>query len=140
MLKSETDYESAANARWWRVSETGLPQEGQRLHTRLEERYVTIFRHNSNLFCIDSICHHAGGPLTAGKLQDIEDLGITVVVCPWHKFLVGINGGIKAFQAVDIVNGVPTVAGWRTGKVVQRAHHVLESANGVFVVSSNGIN
>jgi nitrite reductase/ring-hydroxylating ferredoxin subunit len=38
---------------------------------------VTIFRHRGHLTAIDSVCHHAGGPLTLGPLQDIEDLGST---------------------------------------------------------------
>jgi nitrite reductase/ring-hydroxylating ferredoxin subunit len=73
---------------------------------------VTVFRHRGKLSVIDSICHHAGGPMTDGKISDIEELGLTVVACPWHKFLVSIDGGIKVFKSVEIRNGVPTEAGW----------------------------
>ena len=83
---------------WWVVSSNGQPAEGDRIHTCIEGRYVTIFRHMGNLSCIDAICHHAGGPLTLGKVFDIEDLGLTVVSCPWHKFLVSIDGGVKAYK------------------------------------------
>jgi hypothetical protein len=41
----------------------------------------------------------------------------------------------SAYQQVEIVNGVPTVKGWKVGKVVQRAHRVSEREDGVFVVS-----
>ena len=61
----------------YQVCEAGLPANGDRLHTCVEGRFVTLFRHNNRLSAIDSVCHHAGGPLTLGPLQDIEELGMT---------------------------------------------------------------
>ena len=75
--------------------------------------------HTGTLSSIDAVCHHAGGPLTLGPIQDIEDLGMTVVLCPWHKFMVSIHDGTKAYQKVEIVGGKPTIAGWVKGKMVQ---------------------
>jgi hypothetical protein len=100
------------------------------------------------------VCHHAGGPLTDGPIRDIEDLGLTVVSCPWHNFLVCIDNGVKVFQGVDIIDGKPTVLGWvsfslfishymkqfiislkqKTGKVVQRAHFVKEDEKYIYIV------
>jgi nitrite reductase/ring-hydroxylating ferredoxin subunit len=60
---------------WYRVADAGLPLDGARLHACVAGRYVTVFRQKGALTVIDSICHHAGGPLTLGKLQDIEELG-----------------------------------------------------------------
>ena len=112
---------------WWRL---GLPasglREGGRVHVEVEGRFVTVFRHKSQLSAIDSICHHAGGPLTAGPIQEIEDLGVSVVLCPWHRFAVDLRLGLKVYQAVEIQRGAPVNAGWRVGKMVQRAHRVLE--------------
>ena len=119
---------------WYKVCDVGQPTEGKRLHQVVEGRYVTLFRVRGVVSAIDAICHHAGGPLTLGPLQDIEDLGgVTVVSCPWHKFLVSVTDGTKVYQQVDIENGVPKVKGWKVGKVVQRAHKVVENASGVFV-------
>lgn len=121
---------------WYRVSDTGLPLEGDRFHVRIDSRYITVFRSNGKLSAIDSICYHAGGPLTLGKIEDIEELGMRVVLCPWHKFMVDIETGIKAYKSVDIINGKPTPAGWKRGKVVQRPHKVVELETGVYLVSS----
>ena len=33
--------------------------------------------------------------MTLGKVQDIEELGVKVVLCPWHKFMVNIRTGVK---------------------------------------------
>lgn len=100
--------------------------EGGRLHTCIEGRFITVFRIHGKLSAIDSICHHAGGPLTAGPIQEIEELGMTVVLCPWHHFMVDVRNGLKAYQSVEVRNGVPINTGWKIGKMVQRAHRVRE--------------
>ena len=116
----------------WKVSDEGIPREGQRIHTRVNNRYVTIFRNKGNLSCIDAICHHAGGPLTLGNLQEIEDLG-TVVLCPWHKYMVSIEDGTTVYKAVEVINVKPVVTGWTRGRMVQRSHLVTEDSGGVYV-------
>eukprot|EP01038_Epipyxis_sp_PR26KG_P015153 gene15153-20413_t len=118
---------------WYKVSEAGSIAEGGRIHVRVEGRFVTLFRNRGILSAIDSICHHAGGPLTLGPLQDIEELGLTVVLCPWHKFMVSIDGGLKAYKAVDVSSGKPVVVGWKVGKVVQRPHRVLDHPSGIYI-------
>lgn len=119
---------------WFKVAELGQPLNGERLHATIDGRYITVFRHNNKLFCIDSICHHAGGPLTLGRIQDIEDLGVSVVVCTWHAFMVTLDGGLKAYQAVKFTGSKPVNAGWTLGKVVQRPHKVVERDDGLYVV------
>lgn len=121
--------------KWYLVAEAGLPKEGDRIHVRVKERYITIFRFRGKLSAIDAICHHAGGPLTLGPVQDIEELGKRVVLCPWHRFMVSIDDGTKAFQSVEIVNGLPVNKGWKLGKMVQRVHKVVEGDRGVYIVS-----
>mmetsp|Transcript_5620 Transcript_5620/g.5818 ORF Transcript_5620/g.5818 Transcript_5620/m.5818 type:complete len:195 (-) Transcript_5620:20-604(-) len=126
--------DSQSGPKWYQVADPGQPIEGERLHACVDGRYVTVFRNKNILSCIDSICHHAGGPFTLGKLQDIEELGgLTVVLCPWHKFMVSIDGGIKVYKGVDFKNGKPVPAGWKTGKIVQRPHLVDERPDGLYV-------
>jgi len=75
---------SESTSLFWRVADSGLPREGERLHTCIEGRYITIFRRHGTLSAIDSVCHHAGGPMTLGEVRDIEELGgLSVVLCPW---------------------------------------------------------
>lgn len=123
------------NVKWWKVAQPGLPIENERVHVCIESRYITIFRYRGQLFAMDSICYHAGGPLTLGPIQDIEDLGRTVVLCPWHRFMVSLEDGKKVYQGVDIVNNAPVTTGWKVGKVVQRSHKVKETSDGIYVVS-----
>lgn len=133
-VEQESDINHDNDVRWHLIGDTSQLVEGDRLHTCVEGRYVTVFRNRSKLSCIDSICYHAGGPMTLGRLQDIEDLGgLTVVLCPWHKFMVTIDSGERIYQAVEFANGKPKPSGWRTGKVVQRPHRVTERDGSIFV-------
>jgi len=116
---------------WYQVSSSAV-EAGGRIHTRLDGRYVTVFNRRSRLSAIDSICHHAGGPLTEGALQDIEDLNVTVVLCPWHRYMVSLDG-FKVFQGIHFVDGEPQHAAWRLGKRVQRQHEVRSDASGTYV-------
>lgn len=113
--------------------------EGGRLHTCVEGRFLTLFRKGGFVTCIDSICHHAGGPLTAGPLQDIEDLRVTVVLCPWHHWMVDIVSGRKAYQSIDVSSGKPVNTGWRLGKMTQRAHEVKEDSTGLYVILNRDV-
>jgi len=104
-----------------------IPNLHDRIHVSIDERIITIFRDKFNkLSAIDSVCHHAAGPLTMGTLQDIEDLDVTVVLCPHHKYAVSIHDGTKIYQAVEIKQGKPVAIGWKRGKTVQRNHNVFE--------------
>jgi len=116
---------------WFKVSASAV-EAGSRLHTRLDGRYVTVFSRRNRVSCIDSICHHAGGPLTEGPLQDIEDLDVTVVLCPWHRYMVTLDGH-KVFQGLSFVEGKPGPPAWKQGKRVQRQHEVSSDSSGTFV-------
>lgn len=60
---------------------------------------------------------------------------MTVVACPWHRFLVSVTDGCRAYQAIDMVDGKPVNKGWVRGKQVQRCHQVREDPDGIYVVS-----
>ena len=102
---------------------------GDRLHVTIDGRLVTIFRDKKTgeLSAMDSVCYHAAGPLTNGDIVDIEDLNITVVACPHHKYMVSIHDGSRIYQKVDIIAGKPQQGDWVKGKVVQRVHEVSEN-------------
>lgn len=120
--------------KWFKIADQGVPRDNSRVHVQVNGRYVTVFRHHGKLLCLDSVCYHASGPMTLGEVSDIEELGVTVVSCPWHKFMVTLDQGLRAYQAIEFVNGKPVNAGWTLGKQMHRAHSVQETSDGVFVV------
>ncbi|CCW69232.1 unnamed protein product [Phytomonas sp. Hart1] len=126
-----------------------LGQQRGRAHFLLTEpyRYVTVIlsprpSDPHRLFCIDSSCYHAAGPLGEGNIVEIEN--ILCICCPWHRYLVSIENGKEVFVQTDqskssgvIANrndgsvgltpstrGVPASPGASVtcGKVVQRTH------------------
>ena len=72
-----------SNKHWFKVAHSNQLSERGRLHVCIEERYITLFKNKGKITAIDSVCHHAGGPLTEGILQEIEELSLTTVSCPW---------------------------------------------------------
>ena len=55
---------AAEPSEWQRVADAGaLELSDGRLHLQLEGRYISILQHQGQLYCLDSVCFHAGGPL-----------------------------------------------------------------------------
>lgn len=41
--------DESVNDNWYRVSDFGVPEEGNRIHTSIEGRYITVFRQYGEL-------------------------------------------------------------------------------------------
>ncbi|EPY32081.1 hypothetical protein AGDE_08875 [Angomonas deanei] len=55
---------------------------------------------------MDSPCYHAAGPLGDGNIIEIEELGVTCIECPWHRYLVNIKNGEEIIMEEDDSNEV----------------------------------
>jgi NAD(P)H-dependent nitrite reductase small subunit len=51
------------------------------------DRIVALFRVGCEVYALDGVCAHQGGPLAAGKLAG------SVVTCPWHGWQYDIRTG-----------------------------------------------
>jgi len=115
--------------------------DGARVHARLpssssDHRYVSVIRFRGALHCLDSVCYHAGGPLTAGDIEEIEFAGASVacVLCPWHAYPVSLATGEKLYRATErSPDGKLVPAGWCSVGPRQRVHEVEERPDGVYV-------
>ena len=60
---------------WHKVTETlTLKKTNSRVHVAVQGRYVSIIRgRRGDLYCIDSVCYHMGGPLTIGDIEDVNN-------------------------------------------------------------------
>jgi len=47
---------------------------------------VTVLKHDGQLYCLDSVCFHAGGPLALGDIEELPD-GKACLKCPWCAVL-----------------------------------------------------
>jgi nitrite reductase/ring-hydroxylating ferredoxin subunit len=83
-----------------------LASKQGRHHFIVDGRYLTVLQHRGHLYCIDSPCHHASGPLGEGAVSDIE--GIPCIKCPWHNFIFALDTGERVQQELIVQNDLPT--------------------------------
>lgn len=70
--------------------------DGKKLCLEIDDRFVVLVRLGNDIFCLDDVCTHDGGPLGEGDLVD------HCLVCPRHgaKFDVR-NGNAVAMPATE---------------------------------------
>lgn len=54
-------------------------REGQVHKAKIGKKEFALIRKDGNLYCLDGICTHEGGPLGEGTLVD------GWLECPWHQ-------------------------------------------------------
>ena len=112
-----------------------VASDGARLHVAVEDcgkpRYVSVLRHAGQLHALDSVCYHAGGPLTAGDIEEVG--GQACISCPWHAYKVTLASGEKLYQATELVAGKLVPAGWKSVGVRQRVHEARLEGDSLLV-------
>lgn len=63
---------------WIAVGATDLVADGDAAEVVVAGNAIAIFRHQGQLFALDAMCAHQGGPIAQG----VVDRGC--VTCPWH--------------------------------------------------------
>ena len=72
---------------WIRVASHDECPPGEGREYVVEERIVALFNVDGELYALDGICPHQGGPLGKG------DLAGCIVTCPWHGFQFDVRDG-----------------------------------------------
>lgn len=114
--------EAPAEIEGWRpVLDADKLQAGKPKRITVDGTAIALFRRGNNVYAINAVCPHAGGPLDEGKVEE------ETVQCPWHDSVFNFTDG-------SIVHG-PTVfpvtcyeARRRDGKIEIRARQVEEEA------------
>lgn len=127
---------------WIQVGEKAILDNGSikgRFNTSINGRFITIIRHpekDGKLYCLDSVCHHAGGPLVLGDIEEVD--GKACLVCPWHFYHVSIVTGEKYYQrASPGEDGRLHAAEWTSVGPRQRTHDVESRDDGKIWVKLN---
>ncbi len=81
-----------------KVATTSEIPEGGKLYAELDERLIVIFRAAGDLYCLDDVCTHDGGPLGEGQLDGLE------IACPRH----GARFDIRSGKALSMPATEPT--------------------------------
>lgn len=72
---------------WHTVSALDDIAEGSGREFTVAGRIVAVYRTASEVYAIDGICAHAGGPLGKGMLRGC------IVTCPWHGWQFDVSTG-----------------------------------------------
>ncbi|MEW6603674.1 MAG: Rieske 2Fe-2S domain-containing protein [Thermoproteota archaeon] len=62
-------------------------KEGGLLGVKLDGNKIVLAMINGQVFAIDAICSHKGGPLEEGKLDGYN------LTCPWHYAVFNVRNG-----------------------------------------------
>ena len=75
-------------------------------HIQVEGRYITLhLSGEEKIYVFDSICYHAGGLLSLGEIDHIDDIEDLVVTCPLHHYQISLEDGAKLYQGLHMVEG-----------------------------------
>jgi metal-sulfur cluster biosynthetic enzyme/nitrite reductase/ring-hydroxylating ferredoxin subunit len=83
-----------------RVAKLSDLPEGGRLLVELDDRIVVLLRVGDELFCLDDVCTHDGGPLSEGQVSD------HTIACPRH----GAKFDLRTGKALTMPATVDTAA------------------------------
>lgn len=62
-------------------------KKNKRKTVNVNNQEITLFYLDGDVYAINSVCSHKGGPLGEGDLDGEE------VVCPWHAFMFNVKTG-----------------------------------------------
>jgi len=96
-----------------------------------------VIRYKGKVFCIDSTCYHAGGPLGLGDIEDLD--GDPCIVCPWHHYKITLAEGAKLYQPLEMTANKRLVPSkkWKKKEKAQRTHQVEVRNDGIYVLLSS---
>jgi len=66
--------------------------EGQAKEVMVRGRVIALFRHGGDLFAMDGMCAHQGGPIAEGVVEH------GCVTCPWHGWQYELATGIQTIN------------------------------------------
>lgn len=84
---------------------------------------VAVFQRGEEVFCVDNLCYHNGGPLYMGDIEELKG-GHVCIICPWHKcvdevfFPFFLGGGGVNFMYGRMFR-VPSYGIWLTPGLVK---------------------
>ena len=75
--------------------------EGQGKEFLIDGRVIAVFRTGEELYAVDGMCAHQGGPIAQGKLD------AKCVTCPWHGWQYNIATGENLLTGKKMLDCFP---------------------------------
>ena len=80
------------NENWVEVGKSDAIEEGAAIESVVKGLILAIFRYRGELYAIDGMCAHQGGPLAEGVVEH------GCVTCPWHGWQYELATGIQTIN------------------------------------------
>jgi nitrite reductase (NADH) small subunit len=80
-------------ARWVQAARLSDFRPGSACELVVEDSIVALFNVDGQLYALDGVCPHQGGPLGRGCLT------ATIVTCPWHGWQFDVTNGRHQLNA-----------------------------------------
>lgn len=102
-MHTVSDSESSGQepSRWVTVATSEELQEGAAIERVAENCLLAIYRHSGQLYAIDGLCAHHGGPLSQGVVSD------GCVTCPWHGWQYHLRDGTQVTSGAKLISSYP---------------------------------
>lgn len=78
--------------RWVDVAASSTLADNTAIEVVAGKRILAVFRSDGNLFAMDGMCAHQGGPIAKGEVQH------GCVTCPWHGWQYELATGIQTIN------------------------------------------
>jgi len=88
-------------------------EERKLVKVDINDKSIVLTNISDNLYAMDAVCSHEGGPLEEGTLEDYT------LTCPWHQGKFDIRTA-KAFAETDWVTDLksyPVIVDDRSGEI-----------------------
>ncbi|TWU51345.1 Rieske (2Fe-2S) protein [Rubripirellula reticaptiva] len=77
---------------WTDIGASESILEGSAIETLVGDQILAVFRSGGELFAMDGMCAHQGGPIAQGAVCD------GCVTCPWHGWQYELSTGIQTIN------------------------------------------
>jgi len=96
---SDQNTNSASN--WVEVAKSDAIGEGSAIEVVVEGRILAIFRQRGQLYALDGMCAHQGGPIAEGHVAH------GCVTCPWHGWQYELATGTQTINRQPLQETFP---------------------------------
>jgi nitrite reductase (NADH) small subunit len=77
---------------WTNVASASDLADGAAMEVVVGQLILALFRSDGELFALDGMCAHQGGPIAEGKVE------AGCVTCPWHGWQYELASGIQTIN------------------------------------------
>jgi len=88
-------------SRWIDVAASEELVDGTAIERVAEDCLIAIFRNQGQLYAVEGLCAHHGGPLAQGIVND------GCVTCPWHGWQYRLSDGTQLTSGAKLIASFP---------------------------------